>query len=96
MQVIAPGHEYHLVNQSGNKIAGTLQFIHKKDGKLLKDGTTSEEVLKVLIDRIEHLDTVVKSKHNKTTVEHLKKALAAMEARSVDRIKRGVEGSDKK
>lgn len=98
MKVIVPGHEYELLNHKGDRVGGRLQFVEKKkDGaelKLVKDGTTTEEVISVLIDRLEFLNKVVPCTENEAALVSLRGALKALEQRSEDREKRGVEGSD--
>jgi hypothetical protein len=98
MMVIVAGHEYELLNADATRIIGALFFVNKKlQGDklvLVKDGTTTEEVLRVLIDRLEHLDSKVPCKENKTALAALKKALTALEARTADRQTRAVEGTD--
>ena len=61
MQVITTGHKYELASFEGGP-AQTLQFIEKvptaegsKELRTVNDGTTNEEVLKVLIDRLQYL-----------------------------------------
>lgn len=95
MKTVVPGHEYELLNASGTRVVDRIEFINKKDGKLVKDGTTSEEVIAVLIDRIEFLDTKFACKENKAAVKSLKAALASLQKRTADRTERGVEGKDK-
>lgn len=99
MKVVAAGHHYELLNLAKSRVAGELKFIHKevRNGtlKLIADGTTTEEVLTVLIDRMAHLDKLLPSKENKTVSTHLNKALVALEARTAERQARGVEGTHK-
>ena len=46
MKVVEPGHRYELA-------AGTdLVFLQKEGGKVIRDGTTNEELVEVLIDRV--------------------------------------------
>ena len=99
MKIIVAGHEYELMNAEGSRIIGTLFFVHKKVGangklELVKDGTTTEEVLRVLIDRLEHLQSKVPCKENRVAIMALTKALEALEKRTADRTERGVEGKN--
>lgn len=96
MKVIAPGHEYDLLSHDRKNVVGTLQFMQKKAGAVLKRGTTTEQVIEVLIDRLEHLETLVPCKQNLSAIKSLKAALKSLEERSADRAKRGVEGKDVK
>ncbi len=101
VKVIVPGHEYEVSSADGKKVAGVISFIQKKPNnkgvlELIKNGTSTEEVIKVLIDRVEFLDTKVSGKHNKKIVKLLKEALTELEARTADRVKRGVVGTNQK
>lgn len=95
MKVITAGHQYELLNAAGTRAIAMLTFVHKKEGKLLTDGTTSEEVILAVIDRIEFLDTKFPCKENKAAVKSLKAALDALNKRTADRVERGVEGKEK-
>lgn len=97
MQVIEPGHTYELANvQEGTQ---TLQFIQKdaKEGsdelEVVKDGTTNEEVLAVLVNRMEYLDGRVPSDANKAVIACLQQAITLLEQRTHERQERGVEGT---
>lgn len=95
MIAVEAGHRYELTGVGGD--IQTLQFIQKEewDGELVTviDGTTNEEVIAVLIDRIKHLNEKLPSEHNEEAVKHLEAALAALEARTTDRTDREVEGT---
>lgn len=64
------------------------------DGKK-EHGTTNEEVLRVLIHRMEALDEKVPCWENKQVISSLKGALAWLDARTEQRVKRQVEGTHK-
>lgn len=89
MQVIHPGHKYWLNDFNGNPVQ-ELSFM-TDPGAL--NGTTSEEVLKALIDRFEVLHEALPSVDNRATITHLKSALSAQERRTADRVRRRVEGT---
>ena len=59
------------------------------------NGVQCEELLKFVKSYLEILDTERSSAHNKKAMWHITEALAALEFRTKDRIKRGVEGTDK-
>ena len=94
------GHTYELSNfEKKDEKGQTLQFIHKEpkqEGSLeletISDGTTNEEVLEVLIDRMEFLQKKFTCKENACCITHLQEALMWLEKRTNDRIKRNVEG----
>lgn len=58
----------------------------------VSDGTTNEEVLEVLIDRISFLQSKFPCKENACCITHLQEALMWLEKRTNDRLKRNVEG----
>ena len=64
------------------------------EGKLqtINDGTTNEEVLEILIDRMNYLQSKFPCKENACCITHLEEALMWLEKRTRDRVKRGVEG----
>ena len=59
---------------------------------LMEDGTTNEEVLEVLIDRMQYLQGKFPCRENAIVITHLEEALMWLEKRTRDRIKRNVEG----
>ena len=100
MEIITPGHLYKLDSFEGG--AGqTLQFIHKSqekpDGDLytVSDGTTNEEVLKMLIDRLKFLGNLLPCRENAIAITKLEEALLWLEKRTAERVARGVEGTHK-
>lgn len=100
MKIIIPGHRY-VVNNFEDKFGGqTIQFIQKEksdDDKLvtISDGTTNEELMEVLIDRISYLNDKFPCKENAMAITKLQEGLMWLEKRTNDRIKRGVEGQHK-
>jgi len=93
-----PGHDYELHNMESG--VQNIKFINKKsdsEGNLttVHDGTTNEAVLQVLIERIKYLNNLMHSDFNNQAVTHLVAALEALEARTADRIAKGVEGTAK-
>ena len=86
MKIIDRGHKYRLNNLKTN---GNQLICFYKDGKInntkTKKGTSNQEVLRVLIDRVSFLE---KQKHhylNKRIIKHLRKALILHEMRHLDR-----------
>lgn len=106
MKVITEGHRYELDNFEDSNNKQVLQFIHKEpnkethskseeEGTLLhtvSDGTTNEEVLRVLIDRLNFLHDSLPDKHTAEANDYCVKALESLEARTADREVRKVEG----
>lgn len=103
MKTLTAGHKYELENFEDKTAVGqVIQFIEKVpvsgDGvpagtlKTLNDGTTNEEVLKMLIDRCQSLYDKFPSEETACTIGHLKSALYAQQSRTYERLQRGVEG----
>ncbi|MGL6121669.1 MAG: hypothetical protein ACRC1W_01270 [Shewanella sp.] len=103
MKVISIGHCYELANFENKEEPGQLlQFIHKvpvgisglHPGQLrtICDGTTNEEVISALIDRMLFLQSNFPCKENACCITHLEEALMWLEKRTRDREKRNVEG----
>jgi len=103
MNILTHGHKYELANFEDvgpDASVQTLQFIEKvpvadgAPGELatLHDGTTNEEVLRVLIDRMNYLNAKFPCRENAIVTTHLDTALLWMEKRTADRKARAVEG----
>ena len=89
-------HEYNLLNfEEGVQ---HISFIHKeKDDngilRTVKDGTTNEEVLKMLIHRIGCLNVVMPCRENSLAITKIEEALMWLQKRTADRVARNVEGT---
>ncbi len=102
MKKLVAGHTYELANFENKETTGqTLQFIHKEpisegssELKTVSDGTTNEEVLEVLIDRMNFLNGKFPCRENSIVITHLETALLWLEKRTNDRLKRNVEGKN--
>ena len=103
MKVIVEGHTYELerhdVKLDGYPVE-RLQFVNKakqEDGSLVlvADGTTNEEVLRVLIDRMKYLQSRMSCRENAIVITKLEESLMWLEKRTADRNARGVEGAEK-
>lgn len=57
------------------------------------NGTTNEEVIQLLIDRIESLNKIMPSEYNNAAVSNLQTALYMLGQRTKNRERRGVEGT---
>ena len=103
MKALKPGHQYQLESFEGGT-SQILQFIEKapdpkdpsKAATLVNDGTTNEEVLAMLIDRLKFLGEKVPSRENSLAITKCEEALMWLEKRTKDRQARGVEGTYKK
>ena len=106
MNVLTPGHRYKLDNFERPEQQGQiLQFIEKvpvvreaealaSPGELrtVHDGTTNEEVLRMLIDRMQSLQARFPCRENAIVVTKLEESLMWLEKRTAERKARGVEG----
>jgi hypothetical protein len=100
MQVLDIGHRYELENFEAKDQPGqVIQFIKKTpvtEGSpeflTVNDGTTNEEVIRMLVDRMNHLQHKFPCRENAIATTHLETALLWLEFRTKSRIKRGVEG----
>ena len=98
MQVITTGHKYELASFEGGT-PQALQFIEKvttaegsKELRTVNDGTTNEEVLKVLIDRLQYLNGKFPCRENAIVITKLEESLMWLNKRTSDRLARNVEG----
>lgn len=100
MKVKVAGHTYELSNfENKNEEGQTLQFIHKEpkeegssELKTVADGTTNEELIEVLIDRLNFLQAKFPCRENAIVITKLEESLMWLNKRTADRIKRNVEG----
>lgn len=97
-----PGHRYALANFEDPEKSQEIQFIHREEGQLVgslttvSDGTTSEEVLAMLLDRLRFLNAKLPSRESALAITHCEIAESFLERRTKDRRKRGVEGTYQK
>lgn len=100
MKVLTAGHKYELANfEAFNDQGQVIQFIEKgpttpDDPTLetINDGTTNEELLAVLIDRINYLNGKFPCHENSIAITHIETALLWLNKRTADRVARNVEG----
>lgn len=103
MKVITEGHKYELMcfdpPQSGNDIQN-IQFIEKVSIddkgtlKTLNNGTTNEEVLEMLINRMKYLQNKFPCKENAIVITKLEESLMWLEQRTKNRLFQNVEGKN--
>lgn len=98
MKIKEQGHVYELESFESETVQ-ELRFIKKEpvevggtELKTVFEGTTNEEVLKVLIDRIQYLNGKFPCRENSIVVTKLEESLMWLEKRTNDRKARGVEG----
>jgi len=92
-------HLYQLENFENKESFQVLQFIEKEpkfggspDLITIADGTTNEEVLKMLIHRTRALGEKFPSRENSLALTKMEEALMWFEKRTANRKERGVEG----
>lgn len=94
MKVNDAGHSYYLnghqvlrfLKKTRNTVTNELQTVY--------DGTTNEEVIEVLIDRITFLNNALPCQENATALYHLNQALEVLNLRTKKRVTQKVEGTD--
>lgn len=102
MKVLRTHHRYELENFEDKTQPGqVLQFIEKEASTdtgafhTVNDGTTNEEVLAMLIDRMRGLGEKLPSRENSIAITKLEEALMWLNKRTANRMARGVEGTPK-
>lgn len=102
MKVVTTGHKYELASFEGGP-SQVLQFIEKRPAEsdemcesnglvTVNDGTTNEEVLAMLIDRMQTLQAKFPCRENSIVITKLEESLMWLNKRTEDRKTRGVEG----
>jgi hypothetical protein len=100
MQVLTDGHKYVATNFEDKTSGQIIQFIHKEpkgEGQVqelvtISDGTTNEEILEVLIDRMNYLQSKFPCRENAIVITKLEESLMWLNKRTADRVTRNVEG----
>lgn len=101
MKALVKGHRYVLRSKEGTNNQ-EVQFIQKEMEEnstelwTVVDGTTNEEVLEMMIDRLTYLQGKLSCKENACAITHIQEALMWLEKRGRDREKRKVEGTMEK
>lgn len=100
MKVLVEGHSYIAENFENKETGQVIDFIHKQpvlgteSGELItvKDGTTNEELIKILINRLQYQNSKFPCRENSIATTKLEEALLWLQKRTADRLERGVEG----
>ena len=97
MKVLREAHRYELDNFEEGGEPQVLQFIEKEpDGKggsvTVFNGTTNEELLEVLLDRLNTLNSKFPCRENAAAITSIEVGLMWLNRRTENRVKRGVEG----
>lgn len=98
MKVLKPGHIYELQNFERDSTQQLL-FVEKEpieegstEMKMVVAGTTNEELLEVLLDRMNYLQTKFPCRENALAITNLEQGLLWLYRRTANRQKKGVEG----
>lgn len=81
MKVINPGHSYEVAHLDSNGKT-TITFVNRGHG-CDSEGTTCQELLRVLIDRVKFLDNELPWDGNEGILQHLRMALILFECRAL-------------
>lgn len=83
--------EYTLANfkSEGGQV---VQFYEMSTDGSYKEGTTLEEMLRVSIERLSDLNAKFSCRENSLALTKMQEALMWLNARTADRVARGVEG----
>ena len=106
MKILKEGYKYELSNFENKDNKGqTIQFIEKvlksqinehtvkpTEFVTINDGTTNEEVIEMLIDRLSYLQNKFPCKENACAITHLQEANMWLYERTRKRINQNVEG----
>ncbi len=83
---------YELKNFKAETVQPVQFYEMNEDGSTV-EGTTLEEMLRVSIERLQHLNTKFPCRENALAITKMEEALHWLNHRTADRIKRGVEGT---
>lgn len=88
--------EYFLANfrteEDGSRMHQKITFYEMENNDSYDNGTTIEEMLRVSVERLQHLNNRYPCRENALAITKIQEALMWLNARTADREKRGVEG----
>lgn len=93
MKETKEGHSYLLDSYNGSD-PQALHFMEKQGGELVMDGTTNEEVLRMMIHRMNYLQGKFPCRENAIVITKLEECLLWLNYRTQKRTSQGVEGQD--
>lgn len=89
---IDDGHTFEMENvQDGIQ---TVKFMRRTAGEMVHDGTTNEEVLRMMIARMQYLQGKLACRENAIVITKLEEALMWLESRTKKRVEQKVETLD--
>ena len=97
MKETKEGHSFLLDSVGDNGLireSQPIDFMEKIGGKMVMDGTTNEEVLKMMIHRMNYLQGKFPCRENALVITKLEESLMWLNKRTEKRVAQGVEGQD--
>jgi hypothetical protein len=101
MKILTTGHKYIAANFENKENGQTIQFIEKRPTEAdntvfetVNDGTTNEELIAILLDRLNVMNAKFPCRENALAVTKLQEALFWLNHRTSERLKRNVEGKN--
>ena len=94
MKILKPGHSYRLASADESGPSQDIDFVRGPAEARESMGTTNEEVLCMLIDRMKFLNSEVPCEESEIVIHNLESALLALHVRTMNRKSRGVEGTN--
>jgi len=102
IEVLKTGHTYKVGHFVNPEESSTIQFVDKEPNPenptqldLVSDGVTNEDLITVLIWRLNYLQSKFGCREKAMAITKLDEALLWLEKRTRDRVARGVEGQQK-
>lgn len=83
MKIVVPGHVYELDHLDGD-CTTIIHFVNRETTHG-SEGIQNQEVLRALIDRVQHCDRRLAWQGNQKILHHLRMALVLHEARALER-----------
>jgi hypothetical protein len=87
MKIIDPGHRYKL--RDNKSLSESTELVFFKDSDINGSGypgTTNQEVIRALIDRVQFLNSQLPHRFNSEIIDCLRRALALHEMRHIERL----------
>ena len=95
MECTQEGHIYRLDHYVDDNTKQEICFMKKENGLLIYNGTTNEEILAMLIDRMKYLNAKCACRENSIVITKLEESLMWLNKRTELRIAQGIETLDK-
>ncbi len=95
MKIIEEGHIYKLDNSEKFE-AQEISFLKRVNGEIIHDGTTNEEILEMLINRLQYLNKKLPCRENAIVITKLEESLMWLNKRTKIRVSQNVETLDRR